>query len=285
MYKTRNKPHRGIFSLSLILSSRRDEKPRDTFARVRVSSFARLSSFCVASIPNVESSQFYFERLALTIYRTIFDSQDSSFRDASLESRISSGKARRALSSGVKAYNFQPFSFDVRRNEITRSFRISKIVIDTKNRALKHLAFILFPLLDGRPYTWQSIDSFPFRDTYFPSRARFSAFHRGENSVRTNERLAAVKRQTRRFKGWMHLTLKEPHSAPLSCVIFQPVQAYSSSPPIQPEMQYGRRGENNAQLAALLSFSQKSLCVCAPRYTNVFPRAYARSVRTIARPI
>lgn len=159
MYKTRNKPHRGIFSLSLILSSRRDEKPRDTFARVRVSSFARLSSFCVASIPNVESSQFYFERLALTIYRTIFDSQDSSFRDASLESRISSGKARRALSSGVKAYNFQPFSFDVRRNEITRSFRISKIVIDTKNRALKHLAFILFTPLTvvGRTHGNRSI--------------------------------------------------------------------------------------------------------------------------------
>lgn len=104
------------YSLSLSFFLLDETKPRDTFARVRVSSFARLSSFCVASIPNVESSQFYFERLALTIYRTIFDSQDSSFRDASLESRISSGKARRALSSGVKAYNFQPFSFDVRRN-------------------------------------------------------------------------------------------------------------------------------------------------------------------------
>lgn len=186
MYKTRNKPHRGIFSLSLILSSRRDEKPRDTFARVRVSSFARLSSFCVASIPNVESSQFYFERLALTIYRTIFDSQDSSFRDPSLESRISSGKARRALSSGVKAYNFQPFSF-----EITRSFRISKIVIDTKNRALKHLAFILFPPLTvvGRTHGNRSI-SFLSATHIFLRERDFQLF-------------TAVKIRFERTNGWL----------------------------------------------------------------------------------
>lgn len=41
----------------------------------------------------------------------------------------------------------------------TRSFRISKIVIDTKNRALKHLAFILFPPLTvvGRTHGNRSI--------------------------------------------------------------------------------------------------------------------------------
>lgn len=167
---------------------------------------------------------------------------------------------------------------DVRRNETTRFFvlcpsdrvRISKIVVDIENRAVKHLA-LSFALSWCTVVIHRSRSILSSRDTYFPP-SEISAFHHGENSVRTNERLAAVKRQTRRFKGWMHLTLKEPHSAPLSCVIFQPVQAYSSPP--QPEMQYGRRGENNAQLAALFSFSQKSLCVCASRYTNVFPHAH-----------
>lgn len=125
---------------------------------------------------------------------------------------------------------------DVRRNETTRFFvlcpsdrvRISKIVVDIENRAVKYLA-LSFALSWCTVVIHRSRSILSSRDTYFPP-SEISAFHHGENSVRTNERLAAVKRQTRRFKGWMHLTLKEPHSAPLSCVIFQPVQAYSSPP-------------------------------------------------------
>lgn len=105
----------------------------------------------------------------------------------------------------------------------------------SSNLSSWRLSFVFSSSHDGWPYIYMyiAIDrSFP-PATHIFLRARFQLFT-GKNSVRTNERtnerLAAVKRQTRRFKGWMHLTLKEPHSAPLSCVIFQPVQAYSSPP-------------------------------------------------------
>lgn len=223
MYKTRNKPHRGIFSLSLSLSFFPLDETRSHAIRLPeyvypVSRAYRASAslrFPTSSRANSTSRDWLWQFIGrYSIRKTRRSKIRASSRGSPPEKRGVH------LARELKRTIFSHFPSTYVE---TRSFRISKIVIDTKNRALKHLAFILFPLLDGRPYTWQSIDSFPFRDTYFPSRARFSAFHRGENSVRTNERLAAVKRQTRRFKGWMHLTLKEPHSAPLSCVIFQPI--------------------------------------------------------------
>lgn len=118
MYKTRNKPHRGIFSLaslpvqslsfSLSLFPLDETKPRDTFARV-----------CIQFRAPIEllrrfDSQRRLEPILLR--ETGFDnlSDDVRFVAPGCAPRvISSGKARRALSSGVKAYNFQPFSFDL----------------------------------------------------------------------------------------------------------------------------------------------------------------------------
>lgn len=95
-------------SLPLSLSPLDETKPRDTFARV-----------CIQFRAPIEllrrfDSQRRLEPILLR--ETGFDnlSDDVRFVAPGCAPRvISSGKARRALSSGVKAYNFQPFSVDL----------------------------------------------------------------------------------------------------------------------------------------------------------------------------
>lgn len=207
-------------------------------------------------------------------------------------SRISSGKARRALSSGVRAYNFQPFFFDLalpvhgwsRRNEITRFFVLGpmkRVRISHRHqyRESRVKTLGVYPLLLLLPRARYSIDRFLARHI-FSSERDFSFSPRWKFG--SNERtVGCCKTANETLQGLDALNSKR---APFRTPFLRHLPAGTSVlVPSQPEMQYGRRGENNAQLAALYSFSQKSLCVCASRYTNVFPRTYTRSVRTIDR--
>ena len=71
------------------------------------------------------------------------------------------------------------------------------------------------------------------------------AFQQGEFGLSVDR---AVKRQTRCFEGLVHLALKEPHSAPFSCVISQPVRAYSYSLRRNAICAYARRAGDNTAL-------------------------------------
>lgn len=150
----------------------------------------------------------------------------------------------------------------------------------SSNLSSWRLSFVFSSSHGGWPYIYMyiAIDrSFP-PATHIFLRARFQLFT-GKNSVRTNERtVGCCKTANETLQGLDALNSKR---APFRTPFLRHLPAGTSVlVPSQPEMQYGRRGENNAQLAALFSFPQKSLCVCASRYTNVFPRTCARTVTT-----
>lgn len=142
--------------------------------------------------------------------------------------------------------------------------------------------FLLLHTVVGRIYVYiyiyvcisQSIDPFLPRHIFFFERD----FSFSPVKIRFERTVGCCKTANETLQGLDALNSKR---APFRTPFLRHLPAGTSVlVPSQPEMQYGRRGENNAQLAALFSFPQKSLCVCASRYTNVFPRTYGDNNRS-----